>query len=276
LTLHLEIEHIWFSRWNYTTIVFLALRYMPFVEIILGLHNQTFSDVPAEQCKVTYPAEIWLAAVQLNLADIALGIRTWAIWNRNKAVGIGLATVVTTGCIVPCVLANKLVRSLRYSSPPYSGFRGCFITSADRVLMGNYITLTVVEVIYLVLISISAFRAYRHGNTGKLLRIVHRDGILSYIFLLCVSIASVVVSIVLPLDMMLLLAPLLYLMYSVLTTRIVLNIRDVSGQGMQTELHTSYIETLSMVPMPIECMEHPQCASCDYTRSSIYETAALP
>jgi len=69
LMLHLEVKLIWFSRWSYTKVLFLLLRYMPFVEIYLALHNQTFSDVPVAKCKVTYSAEAWFSIFQMILAE---------------------------------------------------------------------------------------------------------------------------------------------------------------------------------------------------------------
>jgi hypothetical protein len=45
------------------------------------------------------------------------------------------------------------------------------------------------------------------------------------------------------------------MLYSVLTARIILNIRNTGDRGAQTELHTCYIETLSLVAMPIQLEE---------------------
>jgi Family of unknown function (DUF6533) len=75
LTVHLEIKLIWFSRWTYTKILFLLVRYTTFITMALVLYcarcsskflwsllnhlaDQTFLDIPVERCKVTFPASI--------------------------------------------------------------------------------------------------------------------------------------------------------------------------------------------------------------------------
>jgi len=57
LTLHLEIKLIWLSPWNYTKIIFLVFRYMPFIQIWVTLQNQTFLNVSIGSCRVSFPLE---------------------------------------------------------------------------------------------------------------------------------------------------------------------------------------------------------------------------
>ena len=38
LTLRLEISLVWFSRWNYTKILYLLVRYIPFVATAIALY----------------------------------------------------------------------------------------------------------------------------------------------------------------------------------------------------------------------------------------------
>jgi len=110
-----------------------------------------------------------------------------------------------------------------------------------------------IEAIVFAPIAISAFRSYRDGNNGRLSHIIHRDGILFHVYLLCISIANVAVVFSLPLDMMFLITPLQYSLSFILTTRIILNIRDVDSSGLQTELHTIYDETRPKLT-PLEFM----------------------
>jgi len=244
LMLHSEIKLIWFSRWSYTKFLFLALRYMSFAQIFLALHNQTFLNLTPEICNVTYPVKVWFTMLQMIFAEIILAIRTWAVWNRNKLVGVGLTALIIASLVLQCVVLNGFINSLRYASAPYRGFRGCFITYSDRVLWINFTLLTAVEATCLVLMTISAFRSYRQGNIGRFSLIVHRDGILYYIYLLCISLTNLVVTLALPHDMMTLTTLLQSNLYSMLAARIVLKIRDVTNhQDAHTELHTGYQES---------------------------------
>lgn len=134
LTLHLEIRLIWLSKWTYTKVLFLLIRYTVFGSMVLILHDQTFPNVSYSRCRVTFPVSVWLLASQICLAEAILAIRTWAIWRRNKVIGIGLGFLTAANIVTQCVMLNKFVKSMKYAPSPYTGFRGCLITDASRLL----------------------------------------------------------------------------------------------------------------------------------------------
>jgi hypothetical protein len=99
-----------------------------------------------------------------SFVEVILSMRTWAVWNRNKMVGILLAVSIIASSVAECILLNNFVQGLEcaFSSllygtifdsfvyldapPPYPGFRGCFIAKSDRSsLWGNYAALTAVQ-----------------------------------------------------------------------------------------------------------------------------------
>jgi len=195
-------------------------------------------------CKMAYHASAWLVLFQIFSAEIILCLRTWAIWNTNKVVGIVLASALLALFIVQCIVTDRFNRSLKFAPSPYSEFRGCFITGAsDRVLWVEFVTLFLLQLLFFTLVSISAFRSYRTGRHSELSYIIHRDGILSYVYILVFSGANLVTTILvaapafgsIPIP-----SDLLAALHSVLTTRIVLNIRMTAIQGKSTELHSSY------------------------------------
>jgi hypothetical protein len=94
--------------------------------------------------------------------EAVLSIRTWAIWRRNKTVGIVLAVLTVVNAVAQCILAEKFIRSMictpvmlyfmsfchnacTVAPAPYLGFRGCFITGVSRILGANYASLAVVQ-----------------------------------------------------------------------------------------------------------------------------------
>jgi len=249
LTLHLEIELIWFSQWSYTKVLFLVFRYMTFIEMALALHNQTFPNLSAGTCKATYPAQMWLMIFQAIIAEIILAIRTWAVWNRNKTVGILLVVSILASSALQFFLLNKFIQSLQYAPPLYQGSRGCSIVNADTTLWGNYAILTAIEAIFLVLMVTSAVRSFRESNRGRFSFIIHRDGIIFYVYLLFISAANMVVVLAIP-PMMVLLAPFESALYAVFTTRIVFNIRALGDRSRDMELHAAYHEAQE-APWPL-------------------------
>jgi len=252
LTLPLEIKFIWFSRWGYTKALFLLVRYMPFLDVAFVLLSQLSFKISPKTCGVIYPASLWLVFIKLSLAESILAIRTWAVWRRDKMIGIILALLSLANLAAQCFTTTRFIRSVNYSPPPYPGFRGCYITTTLKIIWANYVSLTIVEAIVLVLMAISAVRSYRMGWTSELSHVVHRDGIMFYIYLLCISVTNVATMMTVPYEFKLtpLLFPLEDVLYSVFASRIILTIRDVGNRNvMETELHTSYHESC---PVPVD------------------------
>jgi len=203
--------------------------------------------------------------IHSSFVECILLLRTWAIWNRNKSLGIGLVALLLAFIVLQFVLGNDFVNSMEYASPPYPGFRGCLVTNADRILWGTQATVMVVDAVVFVLIVISAYLSYQRGNIGKFSFIIYKDGIMFYVYMFFVVAASMAATIALPLDMILLFSPLQYMLQSILASRIVLNIRGAGNRSRETELHTCYSDPSPIaIPLHTLCME--DLASCDSIR----------
>lgn len=188
--------------------------------------------------------------LKIFLAEVILAIRTWAIWHGNKTVGFGLAAITLGNLIAQCIFTADNTRTTMSNG----GF-----------LPRNYAALTAVEAIVLSLMVISALKSYRMGGVGELSHIVHRDGILFYVVLLGLSAANVALPMASTMNMndaMTLLTPLEEVLYSVLTCRIILNIRDQSDRSIRNELHTAYIETSMVFARPPQLAHHKDSADC--------------
>jgi len=262
LTLHLEVKLIWFSRWSYTKVLFLVLRYMTFVSVWMSIINVSFLGRTQEVCRRTSPVQTWFLLMGIFVSEVILAVRTWAVWRQNKFIGFGLSALTIAHLVVQCVMLSRYTPSLGYAPPPYPGFRGCFVTKASGLLWVNYTAMAIVEAIVLALMAVSAVRSYRRGSNGELSHIIHRDGIQLYIYLLLISVTNVVIMKALPFEDTVLLAFLQQMIYPVLTARIVLNIRDVGSRGLQTELHTGYHQHLMfatpMKNLPPSQQEEPE------------------
>lgn len=261
LTLHLEIKYIWSSRWSYTKVLFLLNRYVAFVSTSVILYDQVFLDVSAEVCKTTWPLSVWLMVFRTVVATTILCVRTWAIWGKDRRVGIGLVAIMLAYVALQCVVVTRFLRSFQFSPPPYWGFRGCLFISASRQVWAQYASIFGVDALVLTLMIISAFRFYREGSKTELSFIIHRDGIQFYVYLLCLSGANSIMALAAPITLIALLVPLENAMHSVFTARIILNIRTAANHGQDTELHSCYngsdIQPLSS-ELRFAPMEYPQ------------------
>jgi len=246
LTIGFEITLIWPSPWNYTKVLFILARYIPLINVYFLLHDQVLLGNTANGCSWSFHLATWMVTVGIYLAEVILAIRTWAVWRKNRRVGVVLAALLTAAIITECISVRTFLDTLEFGPAPYPEFRGCFVVSGSNLLFIGFIAIGSVEIVVLALMSISAFRAYRSGNNNHLSNVIHRDGILFYIYLLF---ANMVVMLVLPRDLQTLLAPLQGTFYSVFASRIILNIRTASQRGAEesmSELHHGYSEAHRM------------------------------
>jgi len=251
-TLHLEVALIWRSRWTYTKILFFMARYMPFVQVCLMTYHQLAPGYTLKECTATYTATTGLLVIGINVTEIVLAIRTWAIWQRDKIIGVILALVLIASWIAEIIVSVQFVRSLKFAAAPYPQFKGCFTVGGSKIAVADWITLCVVESILLVLIATSAFRAYRSGERNKLLHVIHRDGIMSYVYLLCLTVGNVVIIFTTSNVFLGVLSSLEDVLYSVLTAQIMFNIRtvgqDAEVRGNEIELHTDTYICFASIP----------------------------
>jgi len=171
-------------------------------------------------------------------------VRTWALWRRDFRVGVVLATMMTVTFVAQCMVIVKFNSSLIIEPPPFKGYRGCFLVGASSLLEYTYVMWLIVDAVVLALIATSAFKAYKLGDTSRLLNVVHRDGIMFYVYLLVFSIANVIFINVVPGELRAILSPLDGILYSVFTSRIILNIRAAarpSPNDTDMELHTQRV-----------------------------------
>jgi len=271
LTLHLEITLVWYqSRWTYTKILFLLARYFPYPGVFLFLYTQVFFDVPLTVCRWTYYAAVWFSMLAIISAEGIFMIRTWALCYRNRGVGFLLTFMTFVVCVVEVVSVIKFNSAIEVSSAPYEAFRGCFVTSSGTAAYIALYCLSAVDTVILVLTSLSAYRARspveRVGTGHSISNIAHQDGILFYVCILCLTLTSATVVRFAPITLMKTAYPLPCVMYSVLSTRVILNIRVMAeagkGGSVATELHTA-------------CRRHSislAFQNCDASRNNISES----
>ena len=98
LTLHLEIKLIWFSRWSYTKVLFLLLRYMTFVSVWISI----ISEFRLSAFAIALAQSVWQTCRSLVVHKKSVGGP-----RRSKHVRLGLS--------VPCFLVDVNFRKFRVS-----------------------------------------------------------------------------------------------------------------------------------------------------------------
>lgn len=83
-------------------------------------------------------------------------IRTWAIWERNRLIGIVLIIWTTVNVIPDFIVMILFIRSIGFSQLP-AGLSGCLVTSGNTLIVGVWILLMIYEAGYKFLIYVAYF-----------------------------------------------------------------------------------------------------------------------
>ncbi|EDR02750.1 uncharacterized protein LACBIDRAFT_332015 [Laccaria bicolor S238N-H82] len=230
LNLSREIALIWYSPWKYTKFMYLIVRYVPFAVVAFLLHLQLVPGMTKATCHWIFPA-----------ATFVLMIRTWAIWRRDKRVG---CVFVALSCLyIGLATAGNVtfVRSLVLADPPYPGFRGCFVLAAANSLTNDYGTLVAMESRMFQVCTCSCSAA----SHSLIVRKKKVASVANVIFFTAPSV---------PLDLHVSFVPLCSAFYAGLTSRVVLNIREVAlgdynKTAVETQLHDYKDDENPIVPL---------------------------
>jgi len=230
LILPQEVKYIWRASWNWSKVLYLLSRYMPFATVALTLRMQFAWNPTPESCERSLYAIGWLMFVGVDLAEVVLAVRTYAVWNRDKRVGIGLALLLGLSQIPDGIILYQFIQGVDYTQNPYPElYSGCAFSKATRLVYVNWLIVTVREGVVLVLMIISAVKTY-HKHTPDLINVVHRDGIRFYLYIFCATLANVLVTLLLPIDFVGIGSDIEVVLHSILTCRLMIGIRE-AGQS---------------------------------------------
>jgi len=228
LMLSKEVKYVWRSSWNYTKVLYLLARYTPFAAMALMCRNQLAFDASPESCQKAVRAACWISFVGVDVTEIIIFIRTYAVWNKDKRVGIGLALLWMAVQIPTGILAERFLDSLDFIQNPYPDiFRGCLALSATKVIYSSWVMFILMEGVVLALMVTSALRTYRK-NTSTFMNVIYVDGIRFSLYMFCVTLVNVITTIYLPIDFISIGSCLEIVLHSILACRLVIGLREAS------------------------------------------------
>lgn len=244
LTLGMEVDLVWSSKWTFMKVLYLAQRYLPFVDAVaLCLLNQLSTTIDPTTCKIVEKARGVLMIAGISLSELVLTLRVWAVWGRSSRVGLTLSILFFLAFSSSFVVSGFFLSSLQFVKKPFPAFQGCFMTNASRVVYLNWVILMAYEAAILVMMVIPGISAYRLGGDTVLHAIVYRDGVIVYIYLFALSTVNVIVSVSLPHIYVDILWSVERCLHSMLTSRVLLDIRAYGSRAHTvwadgiTELH---------------------------------------
>ncbi|OAX33774.1 hypothetical protein K503DRAFT_492751 [Rhizopogon vinicolor AM-OR11-026] len=134
LTIDSELNHVWHRRWGIIELIYLFSRYMPFVDTpIMLLYHFYLVDPSIEVCRTALTAQLMMYCIGMSISGQIFTIRTWAVWERSKVMGLFLLTEAFVAFVVQLCLINIYAKSLTY----FQGYNlgGCFVLTSSNVLL---------------------------------------------------------------------------------------------------------------------------------------------
>ncbi|KAJ3510040.1 hypothetical protein NLJ89_g4895 [Agrocybe chaxingu] len=169
LTLGMEVQYVWPGRWTIIKAVYLLQRYLPFIDTLwIALHVIFGANLSPTTCT-------HLNAVGRSLMCLViLTFRAWAVWDRNRVLGI-ILQILFAACFLPTApILYVFLKSVDFIDlPPPT--EGCVPVAGKRIIIVNWALLLAWDTFILVLMAIPAFQAFRFKNNSPLYRAVYTE-----------------------------------------------------------------------------------------------------
>ncbi|KAJ6456160.1 hypothetical protein C8R45DRAFT_582864 [Mycena sanguinolenta] len=241
LTFDLEVSLVWRSKWSLPKVLFLLSRYSTVLDLPWVLYFGMTPVVSVERCSQLNEVISWGTVFGISVAEAILVVRTYALSGSKRSVLIAFVSLWVASVSATIVFVALFVKSSIFKPSPFPGSSGCFLAVLNKVdvvlpfvIVLMYDTVIMVYTVYL------GIKKYRYSARTPLLVTLYRDGITYYVFLL--------VSSLLNLSMLLingtspskqpiaqLFNTFVRVMHSVLSTRIILHLRDANRKQLESE-----------------------------------------
>ncbi|PFH47032.1 hypothetical protein AMATHDRAFT_43207 [Amanita thiersii Skay4041] len=238
LTMDLEIDYVWALRLSPVSILYYIARLLAYLEFTLGT---LVLFMPAKgiynHCHLVLSFDLYLFVIGTAFGEAILGLRVWAVWNRNRTVGFGLLLLflgISAGGLISiaCVMRSLKVLDISAFPPNFpgpGGITGCFTTELNNAQLGAWVCLLVWDTAVFVLLLIQGLRIHKShfGTThSKLFRVIFWDGVMYFLYMFALSVVNLIAIYSLPKpDYSELLATILRVIHVSLTSRVVFRTR---------------------------------------------------
>jgi len=227
LTLSREMSLMWSSKWSLSKVLFFCTRYSPIFDVTLLVYYSMVSNLSPKHCYQLQSASAWGTVFGIGVAEAILVLRTYALSGRKRGALIFFMSMWGSALIASCVLLELFLRSISFGPPPIPEIPGCYLTkgSVAYVFISFLIVLANDTIIMIYTLWIGLWN-FRHSH-NPLVTVLYRDGIMYYLILCIISAVNLATLIQAPNPLGQLLNTFLRVFHSILSSRILLNVRDV-------------------------------------------------
>ncbi|KLO07755.1 hypothetical protein SCHPADRAFT_634838 [Schizopora paradoxa] len=184
-----EVNYIWSQRWSFVSFIYIASKYLAFVDGALTIDLLLRPERSPDECLTVFRLMTYFVLSGMVLAEIILLLRTWAIWGLSRYI---LAYLIVIDVAVAIVSFSRLHRSQKElffsSSSPIPVIRPCFpifMNQGNNIYI-DYVCVMMAEGNALGLTLWKGLVQWR-GNRNTLFDVFIKDGVLYFICLFVVS-----------------------------------------------------------------------------------------
>ncbi|PAV21464.1 hypothetical protein PNOK_0409100 [Pyrrhoderma noxium] len=259
ITFSQEVEKVWKRRFSGLTILWFLNRWIFFLATIptlFSFHDPRWTDKPIQltnlppfvgdsRCEAYFRYPGIVAAFQRLFIGSVFMLRTYAIYGRS---------LVAAGIIALFLIAEfvtKLVINFKFGSAVQlpKGMVGCILAVDDahsKDFSWFYTTELMTDFVVLVLTVTRSYKEFRRvrrvGEPARLWRVILKDGIIYFLLIFSANVMTLVFFLAMPSDLKAINASFIVMFNSLLTARLILNLKSVStregSRGVSTAAAT--------------------------------------
>ncbi|KAH8827201.1 hypothetical protein DL96DRAFT_1710342 [Flagelloscypha sp. PMI_526] len=151
-------------------------------------------------------------------SEIILYLKTWALWNRSRKLGIFLVCLALFAGVPAAVFLEITLNSAQYVPAP---LHGCALTGGNPILFFAWVEIALAETTVAILTLVKGLQHLRQTQTGWVVQL-YSDGLLFYVFVLMTTLVNIFLPIAAHGNYGNMFAPVQRVVHSVLSTRILL------------------------------------------------------
>ncbi|EJT96780.1 hypothetical protein DACRYDRAFT_119850 [Dacryopinax primogenitus] len=196
LNINKERKFIWGKGWGLGKILYFIVRYMPFLDFPIWPFADSFvagGNLPMDCNVATYFVVITLS-IATCVSDVVYGLRTWALWERGRWIGLFLivAGVAFHGTAI-ALLATSPTRTPVQRIPRLDG---CFTPPGDyaqtsAAMWKAFLLTTSYQLVLFIATVIKGVQHFTQSKIQVLEGVLYRDAFFAFLIQIGVEFVNV-------------------------------------------------------------------------------------
>jgi len=190
-TLELEVEYIWKSPFTPFKLLYVFMKYLPYVDVSL-LIILNHATLMSQECRTLNLITGWSFVVGVAATQVVLTLRTWVLWDRSRWLGFALVAFALFWATYGVYVNNSVLQSINFVSLDQGPF-GCAPKTGSRYARTwiNWMLQLIYDGLLCILLVIRVAIESRRGRVPRPIFIIYQDGISYYFYLLIMSLALI-------------------------------------------------------------------------------------